>query len=347
MQSYKTSHLRDFGGVARFIGVLVLSFIVAAIFILPGKAAAQEVPSASDTDPTIQIFQKELGRPIAAPLSPLDEEVFTAPLSAEQRQQLQAQIVDFLIHVVMPPPGSGLTVRVGAVPAPNAFGSPSWGPHIEFGQFLLRYFGPCAGILSPGLNPVAYRPLCAGLYMARDAMVSSFISWQGVENPGAPFMSELGNRLHAPLVVLGDGVTRFSLSNINFSFTSTDGSLDYIGDLAGTTCNGTTRVCLDYGPDRVIGTPDDIVMTNNEPDTTQMDAVFYNGVGTGWWPGGPGDPLTGQAAIDAVIQYMLDNNVHIEVDYAVFQYAGGIVLLPSIFNAGFETGDTSEWSSTN
>lgn len=323
MQDFRTSSLRGFGGVVRFLGVLIAALAIGGI---TAEATRGQVLSSS--------------------VAPVEEDTLTPRLTIEQREQLRANVIDFASMTPQPALGSGPNLRAGAVPGPNAFSSTHWASHVQFGQFILRYLGDCIGVLSPGLNPSAYQPLCTGLYMARDAMVTSFSSWWATENPGAPFGGEYGNRLHFPLVIEGDGslANKFSLADVNFVLTSSDGVLDYAGDLVGTTCNGTTRVCLDYGPDGVKGTPDDIVMIDNEPDTILMDALYYIGVGNAYWPGGPGDPLNGQEAIDATVEHILDESVVITMEYAVYNATASIELEPSIFHDGFETGDASAWS---
>lgn len=323
MQSLFMSSFRGFSNFKRFLPALIVGLIIA------GTTAVMA------------------GAQMASPLGPLADESLVASLTTEQREQLRVDVIEFASLTPQPELGSDPNMRVGATPGPNAFSSASWAPHAQFGQFLLRYLGECAGVLSPGLNPTAYRPLCSGLYMPRDVMVTSFNSWWATENPGAPFGSEYGNRLHFPLVIEGDGslANKFSLSDVNFDLTSTDGVLDYAGNLAGTTCNGTTRVCLDYGPDGIKGTPDDIVMINNEPDTTLMDALYYIGVGNAYWPGA-GNPGAGQGEIDTAINEILDDGVGILMVYSVYNTDASINLLPAIFHDGFETGDVSAWSAS-
>lgn len=283
------------------------------------------------------------GAQMAQPFGPEQElEVGSVTISMEEKEATARDMRELISMVPMPAPGDGLVLYNFPTVAPNVFGSSSWGGHTQLGQFILRYF-PGQGALSPGLNPIAYQPLRAGLYMPRDVMVTSFNSWWGKENPGPPFTAEYGNRLHSALLVVGDG-TSFTLSDVNFSFLSSDGVLDFVGNLAGTTFNGTTRVGYSYGPDGIFGTPDDVVYQNNEPDTTLVQAFAYLGPGNATWPGA-GDPSAGQQEIDEMVDYLLSENVTITLSHTIFGYTTGeTVLLPSIFNDGFETGDASAWS---
>jgi hypothetical protein len=70
---------------------------------------------------------------------------------------------------------------------------------------------------SPASNPTAYFQVTS--LDDRGNIVTGFPSWKGLisaaSNFGAAFGSELGNRVHFGLHILGNG-TQFSLSNLKF-----------------------------------------------------------------------------------------------------------------------------------
>ncbi len=256
---------------------------------------------------------------------------------------MKSLLVFFLILLALPASGSAeITVAVHAHSAPNGFGSPSWGAYMANVMQALQN-----GLLSVGdrtTDPTAYEKIVR--FTPGDVMVTSFSSWRGIAEPLAPFAGEYGNRLHFALVALGDGVERFTLADVQFSILSSDGELNYIGDLSGTSLNGTSRVGVDYGDDRVLGGGDDTIYDSGEPDTTALDALFYVGVGNAYWPGGT---TPDQAALDETADYIWDENIIISGGYSVGGYENSgtaTVLLwsPNIFSDDFETEDTSRWT---
>lgn len=213
-----------------------------------------------------------------------------------------------------------IELDVRASSAPNAFGSPSWGTYTTNALNSLK--NDLGNVGDRATSPTAYEILSGG-YALGDVMVTSFNSWRGEAGAASPFDGEYGNRLHFGLAaVSSDGSTTFTLADVNYSITSTDGVLDFAGDLSGTTLNGTTRIGLNYGSDGIRGTADDIWYTSGEDDTTLLNALFYVGVGNAYWPGGPGDTLTGQAAIDSVAAYIRANNVGITGAYSINGFNG-------------------------
>jgi hypothetical protein len=60
-------------------------------------------------------------------------------------------------------------------------------------------------------------------------------------------------------------------------------SLHFAGNFAGLHYTGTTRFGVDWGPDRIRGTTDDIVY-NSGNGATLVDEIVYVGVGNAYWP---------------------------------------------------------------
>mgnify|MGYP006908203933 CR=1 FL=1 len=237
-----------------------------------------------------------------------------------------------------------ITIGVLMSPAPNVFGSPSWTLYTE--RTLLALQTEMSAIGDMSTDPAAYRQL-ADRFQPGDIMVTSFNSWRGQADPPEPFDAELGNRLHCGLAAEGDGTVQFTLADVYFSMASSDHILDYAGSLAGTTFNGTTRIGLDYGPDRIKGTVDDIYYTSGEDDATPVDAFYYVGIGNAFWPGA-GNPSAGQPEINDAVDYIYENVFEITCLYLIRGNFNETILeldLP-FFRDGFESGDTTAWTET-
>jgi hypothetical protein len=193
---------------------------------------------------------------------------------------------------------AGITVEVYASSAPNYYGSPSWAGYVSNGMYALEN-GLTSYYDSGDAEPTHYMAFADGATIdAGYAMVSSFNSWLGVADPAAPFDQEHGNRIHFGLHAYGDGQTQFTLADVSYEMVSVEydnyNTLGVVSNLAGTTFNGTTRIGIDWGTDRIPGTADDIRYDNNEGDAVLVDELFYIGVGNAWWPQGDDQ----QAAID-------------------------------------------------
>lgn len=213
-----------------------------------------------------------------------------------------------LILCLLAPAVMAGSVEITVLPssAPNAYGSPSWTGYMTNALTSLKNNSGTTGDRTA--DPTAYE-IAGPIVDASDFFVTSFPSWMGVADPAAPFASENGNRMHFGLRAIGDGTTQFSLDDVVYSITSTDGLLDWAGDLSGTTLNGTSRWGLLYGADNAMGGADDVWLLSGENDTTLMDAFFYVGVGNAFWPGGgdpdPSNPLLGrQGAINDTYGYV-------------------------------------------
>lgn len=258
----------------------------------------------------------------------------------EMRKMLTVLLVLFTLPAMA---AAEITVNVYAHSAPNGFGSPNWNAYVANAMQALQ--GGLSVVGDRETDPAAYVSLVR--YFPGDIMVTSFNSWRGVSEPSAPFDGEYGNRMHFGLVALGDGVEQFTLADVQFAILSSDGELNYIGDLVGTTLNGTTRVGVDYGPDRVLGGGDDIVYDSGEPDTTVLDALYYIGVGNAYWPGGT---TPDQQALDDNAEYIEQADIIVSGGYSVNGYQNSgtatvVLWTPDIFSDGFESGDTSRWTS--
>lgn len=187
-----------------------------------------------------------------------------------------------------------VTLNVVASSAPNAYGSPSWSAYAN--NALNSLENNLGNIGDRSSDPTAYEAAGAVVHPG-EFMVTSFNSWRGTANPGAPFGSEYGNRMHFGLRAYGDGSTRFALEDLSFEITSTDpyNALGYSGDFVGLNYNGTTRYGVDWGADRTKGGGDDVYYLSGN-GTTLVDEIVYVGVGNAFWP----QPQNGQSEQEAI-----------------------------------------------
>lgn len=223
--------------------------------------------------------------------------------------------------------GSSITLDVRPSSAPNAFGSPSWNGYAANALNALQN-----GLTTLGdrnTDPTGYTAFPNGSFISPgDMMVTSYSSWRGIANQASPFSSELGNRLHFGLHAYGDGTQEFTLADVAFNMTSSDGILDFAGNLAGTFLDGINRIGVNWGPDNAPGGGDDIVYNSGEDDTVLLDELMYRGIGNAFWPGGgdpdPSNPLLGQqGAIDDVEAYFAQQYpFQFATTYTILTYTG-------------------------
>jgi hypothetical protein len=184
--------------------------------------------------------------------------------------------------------------------APNVFGSPSWTGYLANAMSSLE--NNSGNIGNRATDPTAYEILGASTD-ARDLTVSSFNSWRGVANPGTPFGSELGNRLHFGLHITSD--TYFQPENLTFSFDSDDPSnvLDFSGNFTGLSFSA-TRWGFDW-VDGIKGNGNDIFY-NSGTLNTNVNEFVYVGVGNAYDASFEAGP-TNQGKMDQAMQYSNDS----------------------------------------
>ncbi len=233
-----------------------------------------------------------------------------------------------------------ITLDVVASSAPNFFNTPSWLAYQANAVNSLQ--NSLGNIGSRATAPTAYE-IAGSTIQPGDIMVTSFNSWMGVAGPlASPFNNELGNRLHFGLHAFGDGTTQFRLDDLTYAIHSSDpgDSLVAMGNFIGANYNGTSRIGVSWGTDRVKGGGDDIVYTSGN-GTTLVDELVYVGVGNAWWPGGgdpdPANPLLGrQGSMDAAASSIV--GVEITGSYSILGNTGSdtvtVVPEPSTYIAG-------------
>jgi hypothetical protein len=191
-------------------------------------------------------------------------------------------------------------IRVTPASAPNAFGSPSYG-----GWVTNAINAQIDGLSTAGIagTPTYYEIAPAVMELSQN-IVTGFASWKGQADPGTVFgpgfSSELGNRLHFGVNVIGNGQL-ISISDLAFSAVSTDpsNSLSFAFG-AGSYNYSTQYVGILYGTDGMLGGGDDIYVTGG-PNTTQVNQIVGRGSGNAWavYAGDPGATL--QDKIDLAV----------------------------------------------
>ena len=207
-----------------------------------------------------------------------------------------------LLSVLSVVPLAADTISIEVVPAlaPNAYGSPSFAGWQANAVYALENGLSSWG--TPG-TPEYYQ--AGSNYTTGQVIVTGFPSWMGVVGPGSVFgagyAAELGNRMTFGLVVLGNG-TQFSISELSFAATSTDPANALAFGYSGGYDYSAGYVGLDYGPDGIKGTADDVWITSG-PSTQLVNELYGRGSGNSqdaYCPAAP-DPCTlaaQQAALD-------------------------------------------------
>lgn len=226
--------------------------------------------------------------------------------------------------LLVSPASAAIVIEQYFSSAPNVYGSPSWNGYVA--NALNSLENGLGDIGNRTTDPTAYQRL-NGYYAPGDVMVTSYNSWMGVANPGAPFGSEYGNRIHAGLHIYGDGLTQFRLEDLTFSMSSSDGpnSLAWAGNFIGYDFNNTTRYGVDWGADNAKGGGDDTIIFGAGSGLLWVDELVYVGVGNAFWPQVPTDGLTGQAALDSVAAYIVANSIAIANTYCIKDQSGAQV----------------------
>lgn len=143
---------------------------------------------------------------------------------------------------------------------------------------------------------------------AGDLMVTSFPSWAGQADPGGAYAGEEGERLHAGLIVQGNGA-KVSLSELNYDMESTDpgNGLGFSGDFSAADVYSAVRVGVIYG----MGGPTYITSGSA---SQLVDAFYYVGIGNAFWPCVDSSsnptcftPAEEQAGLDAQATYIYGN----------------------------------------
>jgi len=191
---------------------------------------------------------------------------------------------------------AAITIEVYPSVAPNAFGSPSYDPWVGNAIYALENNLSTYG----ASGPAQYNRVTNITW--RDISVYGFNVWRGVYNPGSPYGSELGNRLHFGLHAKGNG-TKFSLSQVSFAMHSSDPNDDlvFVSSFGSGDVYSNQRVGIDYGPDLVKGGGDDVIITSG-PATQLVDELMYRGPGNAW----AGYSPTNQSGVDLVRDYIND-----------------------------------------
>jgi len=189
-----------------------------------------------------------------------------------------------------------ITMEQFPTSAPNSLGSPSFAGWTT--NAINGLENNISTVGNPQTDPTAYYRV-SNLGDRGNIVSGGFTSWHGVADPGTvfgpAFANELGNRLLFGLHILGNG-TQFRLSNLSFALHSSDPS-DTFQQIDNFSTDSYTpqRVGINYGPDHIKGTGDDVRITSG-PGTQLVDELMYVGAGGALPNSGTGTP---QEQLDA------------------------------------------------
>lgn len=170
---------------------------------------------------------------------------------------------------------AGVIIMVFPSPAPNFFGSPSFSGYAANAINALE--NGLSSVGNPAATPTAYYRVSQE--NDKDNIVTGFPSWLAFANPGTvfgpAFASELGNRLHFGLAIIGTNGTTFSLSELSFDMESSDpgDTFQFIGNFS-----PPSDPSNDYSPTRV-GVALDGTFITSGPSSQVVKAFYYVGVG--------------------------------------------------------------------
>lgn len=165
-----------------------------------------------------------------------------------------------------------INIDVYASPAPNFFGSGSWGAYLSNALIGIENGGTTTG----SVGPTQYYNTNGQTWGVENNIVTNFDSWMGTAGASAPFNGELGTRWHFGVRVVSAG-TRFALENLTYNMSSLEQpALNTSGSFAGASFSS-TRFGIDY-VDGVKGNGNDITYTSGN-GTTLVDEIIYVGVG--------------------------------------------------------------------
>lgn len=155
---------------------------------------------------------------------------------------------------------------------------------IQFNSNAIQSLSQGGGAVgNPATDPAAFVPTssikAADLFASFEGTNTTFPSFHGVANPPAPFNDQYGNALIFPLRIVST-TQKFRLSNLDNVIVSNDPGNTFGSEshLAAGRDYSFTRVGIDYGPDGIKGTADDIVYNNNQPGSTPVNELLYSGV---------------------------------------------------------------------
>lgn len=191
--------------------------------------------------------------------------VVTCPLMAQVTPTADSAVTPLRFSPTVPPPGFTPTF-------------------IQFNENAIKSLTSGGGTVgNPATDPAAYTP--SGTIDAHDFFSTfegtnaTFSSWHGMASPAAPFDTQYGNALIFPLRLVST-TEKFRLSNLDNIVSSNDPDNAFGGEshLAAGRDYSFTRVGIDYGPDGIRGTADDIVYKNGEPGSNLINELDYSGV---------------------------------------------------------------------
>jgi hypothetical protein len=221
-----------------------------------------------------------------------------------------------------------ISIQVIPASAPNTFGSPSYAGWVTNAVNAIENNQATMGTAG---TPTYYSQ-SPSVISVKDNIVTNFNSWKGVANPGAPFGSELGNRLQFGVHILGGApADLFSISQLSFQATSDDAtnSLGF-GFAAGSYNYSAEYVGIYYGGDGVKDTGDDVRITSGV-NTQLVNEIVGRGSGNAWAVLNTSPGATLQEKIDIAAGSLGTQPINFTGTYTLagFSGAGSVTMQPT------------------
>lgn len=196
--------------------------------------------------------------------------------------------------------GSDIKITIFVSPGPSS-DSPSFAGYQATAMNYIRGFPIPAQ--NRATSPSAYAPTRVLEYP--DLAKASYPLWRGVGSPTGLFVNERGNVTFFGMSLISPS-GKINPSQVFFELNSSDGAnlLRYTGCIATNTANNQpvgfsqNMMGIDYGPDGIKGTADDISYTSGA--TVPVNEIYYVGIRTAF-------AVSDSGVMNAVRDYVLNN----------------------------------------
>ena len=165
-------------------------------------------------------------------------------------------------------------------------------------------------------------------FAATDVIGTNFPYWKGQLNPAAPFDTQTGNGLAFGVAIYGNG-QQFTMGHVSYAD-------DFFGSTFTTNLSaygyGARMIGINYGPDGIRGTADDIVYDGTGPTpgtaTDPVDALFFSGVDIQFYVADPADLSAAIAQILAATSPFASATYTVQIGESISTGTSQIEMVP-------------------